>query len=109
MLVDKTFTHKTSGKDTLGPQLDALMAFVRETDIALDNSMDRLAAKINDLPHLLHTPTRRGAHIAFNKDQLAFTGADSPLANLMLSAMGAYAKFKRGLLHELDKGNKRKG
>ncbi|MDH6153694.1 recombinase family protein [Paraburkholderia sp. WSM4174] len=30
--LDRTFTDKTSGKDTKRPQLDALMAFVRSGD-----------------------------------------------------------------------------
>jgi DNA invertase Pin-like site-specific DNA recombinase len=31
----------------------------------------------------------------FVKEGLAFTGEDSPMANLMLSVMGAFAEFER--------------
>ena len=38
--------------------------------------------------------------IEFVKEGLKFTGDDSPMANLMLSVMGAFAEFERALLHE---------
>jgi DNA invertase Pin-like site-specific DNA recombinase len=31
---------------------------------------------------------------------LTFTGEDSPMANLMLSVMGAFAEFERALIRE---------
>jgi DNA invertase Pin-like site-specific DNA recombinase len=34
------------------------------------------------------------------KEHLSFTGEDSPMANLMLSVMGAFAEFERALIHE---------
>jgi DNA invertase Pin-like site-specific DNA recombinase len=36
----------------------------------------------------------------FVKEHLVFTGEDSPMANLMLSVMGAFAEFERALLRE---------
>ena len=33
---------------------------------------------------------------------MSFTGEDSPLANLMLSVLGAFAKFERTLVRELQ-------
>ena len=36
----------------------------------------------------------------FVKEQLVFTGEDSPMANLMLSVMGAFAEFERSLIRE---------
>ena len=38
--------------------------------------------------------------IEFVKEDLIFTGEDSPMANLMLSVMGAFAEFERALLRE---------
>ena len=38
--------------------------------------------------------------IEFIKENLIFTGEDSPMANLMLSVMGAFAEFERALIHE---------
>jgi len=39
-------------------------------------------------------------HIEFAKEQLTFTGEDSPMATLMLSVMGAFAEFERALIRE---------
>ena len=98
--VDKTFTDKASGKDTQRPALDALLGFVREGDTVLVHSMDRLARNLDDLRRLVQTLTKRGVRVEFVQEHLIFTGEDSPLANLMLSVMGAFAEFERSLLRE---------
>ncbi|MET4591816.1 DNA invertase Pin-like site-specific DNA recombinase [Arthrobacter sp. 754] len=36
----------------------------------------------------------------FVKEGLVFTGEESPMANLMLSVMGAFAEFERSLIRE---------
>jgi len=98
--VSKLFTDKASGKDTQRPELDALLSFVREGDTVVVHSMDRLARNLDDLRSLVQKLTRRGVRIEFIKESLAFTGEDSPMANLMLSVMGAFAEFERALIKE---------
>ena len=97
---DKVFTDKASGKDTQRPQLDALLGFVREGDTVVVHSMDRLARNLDDLRRLVQGLTQRGVRIEFAKEHLTFTGEDSPMANLMLSVMGAFAEFERALIRE---------
>ena len=91
--VDRTFTDKASGKDTQRPELENLLAFVREGDTLVVHSMDRLARNLDDLRRLVQKLTERGVRIEFVKENLTFTGEDSPMANLMLSVMGAFAEF----------------
>lgn len=98
--VDKVFTDKASGKDTQRPQLDALLAFVREGDTVVVHSMDRLARNLDDLRRLVQKLTQRRVCIEFVKEHLIFTGEDSPMANLMLSVIGAFAEFERALIRE---------
>lgn len=98
--VDKVFTDKASGKDTLRPELDALLSFVRDGDTVVVHSMDRLARNLDDLRRLVQKLTKRGVRIEFVKESLTFTGEDSPMANLMLSVMGAFAEFERALIRE---------
>ena len=98
--VDKLFTDKASGKDTERPQLDALLSFAREGDTVVVHSMDRLARNLDDLRRLVQTLTKRGIRIEFVKECLSFTGEDSPMANLLLSVMGAFAEFERALIGE---------
>ena len=98
--VDKVFTDKASGKDTQRPELERLLAFVREGDTVVVHSMDRLARNLDDLRRLVQRLTQRGVRIEFVKEHLTFTGEDSPMANLMLSVMGAFAEFERALIRE---------
>jgi DNA invertase Pin-like site-specific DNA recombinase len=98
--VDRTFTDKASGKDTKRPQLEALLAFAREGDTVVAHSMDRLARNLDDLRSLVRGLAGRGVRVVFVKEGLVFTGDDSPMANLMLSVMGAFAEFERALIRE---------
>ncbi len=98
--VDKTFTDKASGKDTKRPALEALLDYVREGDTLVVHSMDRLARNLVDLRCLVQKITQRGIHIEFVKENLTFTDEDSPMANLLLSVMIAFAEFERSLIKE---------
>jgi DNA invertase Pin-like site-specific DNA recombinase len=44
--------------------------------------------------------TSKGVRIEFVKEHLTFTGEDSPMANLMLSVISAFAEFERALIKE---------
>lgn len=100
VMVDRVFVDKASGKDAYRPQLDQLLAFIREGDTLVVHSMDRLARNLDDLRKLVQTLTRRGVRIEFVKEHLTFTGEESPMAQLMLSVMGAFAEFERALIRE---------
>ena len=96
----RTFTDKASGKDTNRPELENLLRFVREGDTVVVHSLDRLARNLDDLRRIVSDLTRRGVKIQFLKESLIFTGEDSPMANLLLSVMGAFAEFERSLIRE---------
>lgn len=98
--VDRVFTDKASGKDIHRPELDRLLAFVREGDTVVVHRMDRLARNLDDLRRLVQTLTQRGIRIEFVKEGLTFTGEDSPMATLLLSVMGAFSEFERALIRE---------
>ena len=98
--VERTFTDKASGKDVKRPGLEALLAFVREGDTIVCHSMDRVARNLDDLRRIVLSLTQRGIHVQFIKESLTFTGEDSPMANLLLSVMGAFAQFERELIKE---------
>jgi len=98
--LDRTFTDKASGRDTQRPQLELLLAFVRDGDAVLVHSMDRLARNLDDLRRVVQTLNQRGIRIEFLKEGLTFTGDDSPMATLLLSVMGAFAEFECALVRE---------
>lgn len=98
--LDHIFTDKASGKDTKRPQLEALLSFVREGDSVIVHSMDRLARNLDDLRSLVQKLTNKGVRIEFIKESMTFTNEATPMANLMLSVMGAFAEFERALIKE---------
>lgn len=97
---DKLFTDTASGKDTDRPQLQALLAYAREGDTIVVHSMDRLARNVDDLRRIVQEQTKRGVQVQFVKENLTFTGEDSPFAHLMLSVLGSIAQFERDLIRE---------
>jgi DNA invertase Pin-like site-specific DNA recombinase len=98
--IDRRFVDKCTGSTTERPELRALIAYVRNGDVVLVHSMDRLARNLDDLRRLVLDFTRRGVHVRFVKENLEFTGEDSSISNLLLSVMGAFAQFERDLMRE---------
>ncbi len=98
--LDKSFVDKASGKDLHRPQLEQLTSYVREGDTVICHSMDRLARILDDLRKVVLGFTDRGVHVRFEKENLTFTGEDSPMSHLLLSVMGAFAQFERDLIRE---------
>lgn len=99
-VLDRIFMDKASGRDTVRPELTELLRFARDGDTLVVHSMDRLARNLDDLRALVHNLTRNDVRVEFIKENLVFTGEDSPMANLMLSVMGAFAEFERSLTRE---------
>lgn len=100
LALDRVFTDHASGKDVQRPELTAALAYVRDGDVLVVHSMDRLARNLDDLRRLVREMTARGVRIEFVKEGLTFSGEASPMATLMLSVMGAFAEFERTLIRE---------
>ncbi len=98
--LDKKFVEKASGKDLDRPELAHLTNYVREGDTVICHAMDRLARNLDDLRKVVLGFTERGVHVRFEKENLTFTGEDSPMSHLLLSVMGAFAQFERDLIRE---------
>ncbi len=98
--LDRVYTDHCSGGGVKRPELSELLRFVREGDTVVVHSMDRLARNLVDLRNLVRELTGRGVRVEFVKESLTFTGDDGPMANLLLSMMGAVAEFERALIRE---------
>jgi len=98
--LDRCFTDKASGKDINRPELEAMLNYVRDGDIIIVHSMDRLARNLDDLRKLVQQLTSQKIKIEFLKEGLIFTGEDAPMSKLLLSVMGAFAEFERSLIRE---------
>lgn len=98
--LEKSFEDKASGKDTQRPQLKAALDYCREGDTLVVHSMDRLARSLVDLRGVVQDLTSKGVAVEFVKENLRFTGEDSPMSILLLSLLGAVAEFERSLILE---------
>lgn len=98
--LDKVFTDHVSGKNTDRPELRACLEYVREGDTLNIHSMDRLARNLEDLRRTVREQTGRGVMVRFVKENLTFTGDDSPMSTLLLSMLGAVAEFERSMIRE---------
>jgi DNA invertase Pin-like site-specific DNA recombinase len=96
----RVFTDKVSGKDTNRPALKELQTYARTGDTVFVHSLDRLARNLDDLRKIVKDFTAQGIGVQFIKESLTFTGDDTPMANLLLSVMGAFAEFERSLIRE---------
>lgn len=98
--LNKKFVDHASGKDMARPQLEAMLNYVRDGDTIIVHSMDRLARNVDDLRKLVVEFTNKQIKVEFIKEGLTFNGEDSPISNLLLSVMGAFAEFERALIKE---------
>ncbi len=98
--LDKRFTDKASGKDTKRPQLQAALEYLRDGDVLVVHSMDRLARNLDDLRRIVLGLTDRRVSVEFVKEKLSFTTEENAMSKLLLSVMGAFAEFERSLIKE---------
>jgi DNA invertase Pin-like site-specific DNA recombinase len=98
--LNKVFEDKLSGKDTNRPQLAAMLSHVREGDTVVVHSLDRLGRNLDDLRRIVMDLTGRGVRVKFIKENLEFSGDDSPMSMLLLNIMASFAQFERELIKE---------
>jgi len=98
--LDKKFIDHASARSTARPQLQIMLDFVREDDIVIVHSMDRLARNVIDLRQLIDKIISKGAQVHFIKENLVFDGKNNSMSNLLLFIIGAVAEFELSFLRE---------
>lgn len=99
--LNKTFTEKLSGKDTLRPILQECLSYIRQGDTLHVHSIDRLARNAKDLLNLVEQILAKGATVSFNKNNLVFSpDSKDHMAKLQLTMLAAFAEFERELIRE---------
>jgi len=96
--LDKEFVDTITGSTMDRKNLIACMAYVREGDTLVVDSIDRLARNLQDLQDIVDSLVKKGVSVKFIKENLTFTGKEDALANLMLQMMGAFAEFERNMI-----------
>ncbi|ENV48840.1 hypothetical protein P255_02808 [Acinetobacter brisouii CIP 110357] len=101
--IDRMFIDKASGKNTDRPKFQEMLNYVREGDMVVVHSMDRFARSLKDLVEEVDKLVKRGIAIQFIKEKITFTAQATPMDNLMLQLMGAFAQFEREIILERQK------
>ena len=92
--VDKLFTDKLSGANTNRPELQKMLAYIREGDIVLVTELDRLGRNNQDLTQIMNTIQNKGATLdVLNLPSM--TGiADQNLRQLMTNLIIELYKYQ---------------
>lgn len=98
--LDREFIEKVSGSTRDRPQLTACIDYARQGDTIYIHSIDRLARNIRDLIDILEIALAKGICVHFHKENLQFTGDDTPISKLLLHVIGAVAEFERVMIRE---------
>ena len=98
--LDKKFIEYASGKDIKRPQLELLLEYIREDDELFVHSTDRLARSVRDLHYLVDLLVSKKVTVNFVRQNLTFSGKDSPMSKFQLSLLGAVAELERDILLE---------
>lgn len=98
--VEKIFIDKCSGKNTDRPALKEMLAFVREKDVVICESISRLARNTRDLLELIDKFSERGVGFVSQKENIDTT---TPTGKFFLVVMAGLAELERSYILERQK------
>lgn len=90
--VEKLFIDKASGKNTERTEFRAMMAYVREGDMVIVESISRIARNTRDLLSIVAELTEKGVEFVSLKESIDTT---TPQGRFMLTVFGALAELER--------------
>lgn len=90
--VDEVFIDKASGKNTDRPELKRLIAYVRQGDTVIVESISRFARNTKDLLELIEQLTAKNVEFISKKEAIDTT---TPTGKFMLTIFGAVAELER--------------
>jgi DNA invertase Pin-like site-specific DNA recombinase len=93
--VEKVYIEKCSGKNAHRPELTKMMAFVREGDTVVVESISRFARNTRDLLSLTDELSKKGVQFESQKEKIDTT---TPTGQFMLTVFAAVAELERGYM-----------
>ena len=98
--VEKVFVDRASGKDTNRPELNRMLAFARQGDTIVVESISRFARNTKDLLELMEKLTAKGIGFISKKEAID-TG--TPTGKFMLTVFAAVAELEREYILQRQK------
>ncbi len=92
--LDKTFIDYFTGKVLERPQLQLMLDYIREDDVVIIHSLDRLGRNNKDLLNLVDQILSKKVGIEFVKENIKLLSKSCPMTNLLLSVLGAISQFE---------------
>lgn len=89
---DKVYIDKLSGKNLDRPEFNKMMAFIREGDTLITESISRLARSAQDLLKIIEELTNKGITYISLKEKFDST---TPTGKFILTIFGALAELER--------------
>lgn len=90
--IKKIFIDKASGKNTERKALKEMLAFVRDGDTVVTESISRIARSTKDLLNIIDTLTKKNVEFISLKERIDTT---TPQGKFMLTVFGAMAELER--------------
>lgn len=102
--LDRCYTDKITGIKSDRPQLNAMIEFVRDGDLVIVHSLDRLARDLFLLIEIVRKLNSKGVSIQFLKENITFNSVNkNPMDELVFHVFGAVAQFQRSILKEAQR------
>lgn len=99
--LDKRFVDFASAKTMERPELKNMICYVREGDVIIIHSIDRIARNLRDLHKIIDELVNKRVTIYFIKENLRFdSDSTCAMSSLLINVMGSFAEFERSLIHE---------
>lgn len=98
--VEQVFIDHMSGKNTDRPELKRMMAFVREGDTVIVESISRFARNTRDLLELVEQLTQKHVEFVSKKEAI---DTSTPSGKFMLTIFGAVAELEREYILQRQK------
>lgn len=98
--IDRKFIDVASGKNKDRPAFQEMIRYIREGDLLIVHSLDRLGRNMVDILNIVESFIEKGIGIQFVKDNMSFSKQPTAVEKLILQTMASFAEFERNILKE---------